>query len=213
MRIIAGTHRGRTLVAPKDDSTTRPITDRVKENLFNRLHSLGVLGYGRTVDVFSGTGSLGLEALSRGATHCTFIEQDRDARERLEENLDALGIADDHYRIVQGSAFPPLWVNAIPDGSLTLAFLDPPYAMTADLQPIHDLLAALVRKLEPGGVAMLRTPSAENIHAAGISPGVTPDELPGYDGPVTIPYGSMTLHFYQVPLDEDAQDEEVPADV
>ena len=72
MRIIAGTHRGRTLLGPEGDDVTRPITDRVKENLFNRLHSLGVIGYGRVLDVFAGTGSMGLEALSRGATHCTF---------------------------------------------------------------------------------------------------------------------------------------------
>ena len=93
MRIIAGTHRGRTLLAPADAETTRPITDRVKENLFNRLHSLGVLGYGRVLDVFCGTGSMGLEALSRGADHCTFVDRDRDAIDRLQQNLDTLGIA------------------------------------------------------------------------------------------------------------------------
>ncbi|MEM6855146.1 MAG: RsmD family RNA methyltransferase, partial [Planctomycetota bacterium] len=90
MRIIAGQYRGRPLINPEDDLTTRPITDRVKENLFNRLQSLGLLGYGRVLDIYCGTGSMGLEALSRGAEHCTFVDQSRDAIDKLEGNLDNL---------------------------------------------------------------------------------------------------------------------------
>jgi 16S rRNA (guanine(966)-N(2))-methyltransferase RsmD len=192
MRIIAGTHRGRTLLGPEDEKTTRPITDRVKENLFNRLHSLGVLGYGRVADLFCGTGSMGLEALSRGAEHCTFVDQDRQAIARLRHNLDTLGVADDAARVIPGSAFLPGWTLGLPDGALTLALLDPPYAMTADLTPLLGLLEALRPKLEVGGVAMLRTPAD-----------VPAPPIPGYDGPAPTTYGGMTLHFYQSPLPED----------
>jgi len=191
MRIIAGTHRSRTILGPKDAATTRPITDRVKENLFNRLASLGALGDGRVADVFSGTGSLGLEALSRGAEHCTFVDQDREAIERLRKNLDTLGEAA-RASVVHGSALLPMWAAPIPAGGLALVFLDPPYAMASDEQArpaLHSLMAALLPKLEPGGVIVLRTDDQ------------TPaDALEGFDGPASFTYGSMALHFYQRPL-------------
>ena len=193
MRIIAGTHRGRTLLAPADAETTRPITDRVKENLFNRLHSLGVLGYGRVLDVFSGTGSMGLEALSRGAEHCTFVDRDRDAVDRLQQNLETLGIAPSAAHVLHTSALSPVWPGSLDDGSITLALIDPPYAMTEDMVPLLDLIDALQPKLEPGGVAVLRTPIE-----------VTLDERPGFDGPATVTYGGMALHFFQTPFEPEA---------
>jgi len=197
MRIIAGTHRGRTLTGPTDTETTRPITDRVKENLFNRLHSLGVLGYGQVLDVFCGTGSMGLEALSRGAEHCTFVDQDRAAIEALDGNLDSLKIGPEQAQVVKGSALSPIWTYPVPDGSVTLALLDPPYAMTDDMEPIYGLLDMVGPKLEPGGVAMLRTPvEIETV------------ERTGLDGPMSFSYGGMTLHFYQAPMgDEEASEE------
>ena len=77
MRIIAGQWRGRTLIAPKGD-TTRPTADRTRETLFSMLTSrLGSFRDIRVADLFAGTGALGLEALSRGAAECTFVEQDR----------------------------------------------------------------------------------------------------------------------------------------
>jgi len=195
MRIISGTHRGRTLLGPEDDLTTRPITDRVKENLFNRLQSLGVLGYGRVLDVFAGTGSMGLEALSRGAEHCTFVDQDRSAITRLEENLDTLGIDPERTKVVSGSALLPIWTYPLVDESITLALVDPPYMMTEDLLPLYDLLRAILPKLEAGGVAMLRTPAEVSV-----------EEVTGYDGPASIIYGKMALHFYQTPLPPDDAD-------
>ncbi len=194
MRIIAGTHRSRTILGPKDAATTRPITDRVKENLFNRLHSLGVLGYGHVADVFSGTGSLGLEALSRGAEHCTFVDQDREAIERLRQNLETLGETE-HATVVHSSALLPMWAGPIPERKLALAFLDPPYTMAADdkTRPaLMSLIASLLPKLEPGGVLVYRT-DAET----------TADEVEGLDGPSSFTYGNMQLHFYQRPMEED----------
>ena len=196
MRIISGTYRGRALLGPEDDQTTRPITDRVKENLFNRLHSLGVLGYGRVADVFSGTGSMGLEALSRGAEHCVFVDQDRSAVKYLQQNLDTLGVPAEQAQIVNSSALLPGWTLGLADGGLTLVFLDPPYAMTSDLSPFVALLESLLPKLEVGGVVVLRTPAE-----------IEGPPVAGYDGPAHATYGGMALHFYQAPLPEDEPEE------
>lgn len=209
MRIIAGTHRGRRFLPPRDERTTRPIVDRVKESLFDRLMSLGMLegpAEGgepwRCVDVFSGTGSLGLESLSRGAEHCTFVERDRDAADRLRRNLDDLGLAD-RATVVTASAFTPTWLHGLGEGAIRLAFLDPPYAMLrddADRASLGQLLADLFACLEEGGVVVLRTQADD--------PPLAP-EPNTYDGPMSFTYGSMTLHFYQRPLpgEEEAADE------
>ncbi|MEM1212500.1 MAG: RsmD family RNA methyltransferase [Planctomycetota bacterium] len=215
MRIIAGTHRGRPYLPPQDEATTRPITDRVKEALFNRLQSLGMLDLGdpgtaergwAVADVFAGTGSLGLEALSRGASHCVFVEQDRDAVDRLKQNLDGLGLAD-RATVLHSSALVPVWPNRLPSPDRTplrLAFLDPPYVMLTDtshpttgFDTFAPIFAALLPRFEPGGLVVLRTPTPGNEHDLPDAP-----EYPGYDGPASIPYGGMTLHFYQTPLTE-----------
>jgi len=91
MRIIAGEFRSRPILAPKSDAT-RPITDRVKQSLFDILspHIEGA----RVYDCFAGTGSMGLECLSRGAAHATFFEADRSAVALLRKNIDALKVKD-----------------------------------------------------------------------------------------------------------------------
>ena len=180
--------------------TTRPIIDRVKEALFNRLTSLGLLqpdgdnaGWS-VVDVFSGTGSLGLEALSRGAASCTFVDQDRAAVGLLNQNLDMLGLQD-RAQVVQGSALAGYWSASLQPGSVQVAFVDPPYAMMAEEDQRAGVLA-MVEQMKPimerGGVVMVRTPIE-----------VTCEEVAGYDGPAMTDYGGMRLHFYQTPLDED----------
>lgn len=195
MRIIAGDHRGRSIVPPKDEQTTRPIVDRVKEALFNRLTSLGMLDLAepfRALDVFAGTGSLGLEALSRGAAHCVFVERDRDAVHRLEQNLRALGLID-RATVLDTGALQPLWLARLDSQPIRLAFLDPPYAMmkeSADREALSTLMDQLLPRLEDGGVAVLRTHEND-----------PPLELIGYDGPMSFRYGTMTLHFYQRPFD------------
>jgi 16S rRNA (guanine966-N2)-methyltransferase len=88
MRIIAGQWRGRPLDAPKGD-ITRPTSDRAREGLFSMLASrLGSFEELTVADLFAGTGALGLEALSRGAAHCTFIEKDRNALDILKRNIE-----------------------------------------------------------------------------------------------------------------------------
>src|SRR3954471_12787256 len=86
VRIIAGTHRGQRIAAPKGRET-RPTSDRVRENAFNLI---GPVDEAVVLDLYAGSGALGLEALSRGAAHATFVEKDRDACRVIDENLDKL---------------------------------------------------------------------------------------------------------------------------
>lgn len=91
MRVVAGEWRGRRLLAPKNDAT-RPTADRTRETLFSMLASrVGSFEGLYVADLFAGSGALGIEALSRGAEHCLFGEQDRDALDALKKNLAALG--------------------------------------------------------------------------------------------------------------------------
>ncbi|BAM02888.1 RsmD family RNA methyltransferase [Phycisphaera mikurensis] len=128
MRIIAGTHKRRPLEGPEDERTTRPITDRVKEAMFNRLTTMGVVGWGQALDVFCGTGSIGLEALSRGAERCTFVDRDADAIARLKRNVATLR-EQKRAHVIAAAALPPFWAHALPDAGLALVTLDPPYPL------------------------------------------------------------------------------------
>jgi 16S rRNA (guanine966-N2)-methyltransferase len=126
MRIIAGEFRGRKLLPPEGD-VTRPITDRVKQSLFDILTPL--LPDARVYDCFAGTGSMGLESLSRGAAHATFFEADRGGLIRLRRNIETLGCAD-QARVVPGDLFR--WFalpdnRPRPDVQANIIFLDPPY--------------------------------------------------------------------------------------
>lgn len=157
MRVIAGTLRGRRLEAPPG-LRTRPITDRVKESLFNVLgHRLGVPGEIPAIDVldvFAGSGGLGIEALSRGAAFCAFVERDRTALRALRGNLDKLGLAD-RTRVRAESAWsmrPP----RPPSGTFGLIFADPPYRDAEDTLRVIDLLERLASRLSPDGLAVLR---------------------------------------------------------
>jgi 16S rRNA (guanine966-N2)-methyltransferase len=120
MRIVAGELRGRRLVAP-DAGTTRPTTDKVREAVFNALASLDVVVGARVLDLYAGSGALGIEALSRGAAQCTFIERDRSAVRAIRQNLAALDLVD-RGRVVVADA-----LAAAAGNEADLAFADPPY--------------------------------------------------------------------------------------
>ena len=125
MRIIAGDFKGHTLQAPAS-AATRPTADRVREALFSHLEAyLGGLEGLCVLDAFAGTGALGLEALSRGAAHCTFIESDQAALSALYANIAHCG-AEERATIRRGNAFAvgPRLAGAGPFG---LLLLDPPY--------------------------------------------------------------------------------------
>lgn len=122
MRIIAGDWRGRKLVAPKGD-LTRPTADRTRETLFNMLASrLGSFEGLSVLDLFAGSGALGIEALSRGAAHCLFVEQDAEAIKAIRANISSLD-ARTRTTVQQGSVMSLGPAKAPHD----LILLDPPY--------------------------------------------------------------------------------------
>ncbi len=127
MRVVAGSARGRRLVAPSG-ARTRPTSDRVREALFNSLGSQGALDGASVVDLFAGTGALGIEALSRGARHAWFVEHDRAALDALRVNLRSTGLAD---RATVEAV--PVDRALVPGGPLAdvvadLVVADPPYS-------------------------------------------------------------------------------------
>ncbi|MCC2643781.1 MAG: putative Ribosomal small subunit methyltransferase [Nitrospira sp.] len=129
MRVIAGVHRGRRLFGPKGQ-VIRPTSDRVKEALFSILgeHITGA----RVLDLYAGTGSVGIEALSRGAAHVTFVESDRDALRLVHSNLQQFGLEDSATICAsQVRQFFRGWTER--SGLYDIVFCDPPYHVTADL--------------------------------------------------------------------------------
>ena len=123
MRVVAGSARGRRLVAPKGDAT-RPTSDFVREAIFNTLASQLDLEGATVLDLFAGTGALGIEALSRGAAHATFVERDRAAIAAIRTNLDATGFVE-RATVRQGDA------TRLDLPAADVVFADPPYAFDA----------------------------------------------------------------------------------
>jgi len=158
MRIIAGTKRGMKLFSPETDAT-RPITDRVKESLFNVLQNYDLLAGARGADLFCGVGSLGLEALSRGAASVTFVETSAEVIATLEKNIGKAGFGA-RSRVIRASAFRVGAPVGPGDERYDLVFVDPPYATTQEVDE-HSSLAELLRVLQDQvvarGVVVVRT--------------------------------------------------------
>ncbi len=141
MRVVAGRFGGRRLVAPRGDST-RPTSDRVREALFSML---GPLEGARVLDLFAGSGALGIEALSRGAAHAVLVERDPAAVRAIRANLDALGLGDDEVRVVAAPARVALRDASGRSDAYDLVFLDPPYRSAPELgRELSDGLGALL---------------------------------------------------------------------
>lgn len=155
MRVIAGTARGRPLVAPRG-APTRPITDRVKETLFGILADRVIDA--RVLDLYAGSGAVGIEALSRGAASCDFVEHDRRAVAAIRENLQRADVVEDasvHAVDVMR------WLERSQNDRFGLVFLDPPYEERAILAPLE----RLVTRLAPDATVVVkhhwRTPIPE----------------------------------------------------
>ncbi len=132
MRVVAGEYRGRRLTAPRGEGT-RPTSDRVREALFSILGPMAGL---RVLDLFAGTGALGIEALSRGAAHATFVERDRRALAALDANLTALDVPGETVRVHPRDAAAFLRDAAARDDTYDLVLLDPPYRDVDRLAPV-----------------------------------------------------------------------------
>ncbi len=158
MRIIAGTKRGMKLVSPDTDAT-RPITDRVKESLFNVLQNYDLLAGARVADLFCGVGSLGLESLSRGAVFVTFVEKNDEVLAVLGENIAKAGFGT-QSRVVRASAFCEGAPIGPDGGRYDLVFVDPPYATTEEVgthSSLAELLQVLQNQVVAKGVVVVRT--------------------------------------------------------
>jgi 16S rRNA (guanine966-N2)-methyltransferase len=130
MRIIAGERKGHTIYAPKG-LATRPTSDRVRENVFNIVAPW--VEDARVLDLYAGSGAMGLEALSRGAAAVVFVEADLDAVRAIERNLDRLRLAG--ATVLRADATTGLMQEAAAGRKYDLVLADPPYAMT-DYDPL-----------------------------------------------------------------------------
>jgi 16S rRNA (guanine(966)-N(2))-methyltransferase RsmD len=144
VRVIAGTLKGRRLKAPTWEGL-RPTSDKLRETLFNVLAP--IVEGARVLDGYAGTGAIGIEALSRGAAHVTFVERDQRAQALIGGNLAACGIADGYVIIRAGIARA---AAELPPASFDLVLLDPPYDHDA-----ADAIAAVARLLAANGTLVL----------------------------------------------------------
>ncbi len=159
MRIIAGQWRGRPLAAPKGDAT-RPTADRTREALFSMLTSrVGTMEGLAVADLFAGSGALGLEALSRGAGTCLFVEQDRAALDALRANVAALGATGAEIRAGSVMSLGPA------RAPLDLIMMDPPYASGAGAVALDKL--ARLGWTSPATWISIETGRTEDVSVAG----------------------------------------------
>ena len=149
MRVVAGTARGRRIVAPPG-LDVRPTLDRVRQAIFNALDARGVVEDARVIDVFAGSGALGIEALSRGAATVTFVEHDRKSLACIKENLDALGFTGQATIVRSDVVAWSAW--RIPEADLIL--VDPPYTFAGWTPLLERLLVSLT---PTQGIAVLET--------------------------------------------------------
>ena len=180
MHIVAGKFRGKQLSSPSDDSI-RPTADRVRESMFNILASrLGPVFTGiRVLDLFAGTGALGLEALSRGASHVTFVDTGAEARGLIRDHIEAFG-AGGITKLLRRDATDLGTPGTF--GQFNLVFLDPPYGKGLGEQALAHIAAS-----------------------GWLSPGATIVFEESVDAPVAIPdgftlddrreYGAAAVHF------------------
>lgn len=141
MRVIAGLWRGRRIASPRG-TDTRPTADRVREAIFSAVVSrLGTLEGLAALDLYAGSGALGIEALSRGARHVTFVDRDRRAIEQVRANLSALGADPGTYTVISADAGRFAAASQV-NGGVALLFADPPYRIdAAEVSHILEVLA------------------------------------------------------------------------
>ncbi len=179
LKIIGGEFRSRKLLTPEDDEITRPYAARVKESVFNILR--GWFEGARVLDLFAGVGTMGLEAVSRGASQVVMVEQQRAVFRLLEENIRMLDCGD-RARALQADALSAGILGAAP-APVDIVFMDPPYAMM-QLESSQQRILAQASRLRdvmaPKSFLVLRTP---------INPACATPKVDGFDGPEIHAYG------------------------
>jgi len=184
MRILSGKYRGRVLLPPPKQAQTRPITGRAKKSLFDTLGER--MDDAVVLDLYSGTGTMGIEALSRGAAWCIFAEKDRKVVARLRRNIEAVGAGSvtdvwcGDIRSTLRGRLPGL------DRRIDVAFVDPPYADARRwdwTRAQANIFAPLVDKLAGDGTIVLRTPKGLEL----------PTDLAGLTVMRTKKYGGMIV--------------------
>ena len=165
MRIISGQHGGRRLLSPPGKSSTRPITSMVKKSVFDSLGER--IDDAVVLDLYCGTGTIGLEALSRGAAMCCFAEKDPATLDRLKRNIESM--AEDEKSVIwKGDVMRRLnfWLSKI-SRQVDIAFVDPPYAFwrrqDAWTQMDRGIFSPLANKLSAEGIVLLRTPRQTTV--------------------------------------------------
>ena len=153
MRIVAGSRKGARIFAPRGRDT-RPTGDRAREAAFNLI---GPVDGMRVLDLFAGSGAMGLEALSRGAASATFVERDRTAAETIVRNLDKLALAG--ATVVRDDAARALAAEAAAGRRYDLVLIDPPYRMLAGLLP--KLATYLPTVVQPHGLVVIESDARE----------------------------------------------------
>ena len=194
LKIIGGEFRSRRLAAPEDESISRPYAQRVKEAVFNMLREW--FDGARVLDLFAGVGTMGLEAVSRGAERVVMVERSRPIYRLLKQNIDDLDCAD-RAESVLGDALGELPVARAPR-PVDVMFVDPPYPM---MEAEHSRKAIL------GQVERLRPVLADRSFVVLRSPRGPRDfdlEIPGYDGPEEHQYGKDMWVLLYAPSDAGA---------
>lgn len=175
VRLIAGAYGGRFLTAP-DTTRTHPMGERIRGALFNIIGPLEGIDI---LDAFAGTGAIGLEALSRGASHALFIESDRAAQTAIASNISLLGVED---RAILAKSSVGNWTDTASDHTFDIVCADPPYG---EMQLAS--VAKLVKYLKPNGLMILSHPGRESA--------------PTVNGVVVVDkrsYGDAALAFYRL---------------
>lgn len=187
MRVIAGRAKGKPLIAPSGRNT-RPITAMMKEALFSMWHfSLPGCEF---LDLFAGSGSMGIEAISRGAKRAVFVENGRDAVETIQKNIANCRFERD-AQVYPDDVFRRISILSKQGDSFDIIYLDPPFTVSSIFHPVMDALAK-ARILKPDGVIAIRTEKNFDM----------PDNFEGLKKYKEKKYGISVIHFYQIPSDE-----------
>ena len=184
MRIIAGIYRGRKLKSPPS-AQTRPTSDRLRETLFNVLAPR--MEAAQFLDLCAGTGAVGIEALSRGAAHVTFVDQSRKMRSLIEANTSALGIDEKEFEIVNADASAYLRHHAKRERDpFDIIFFDPPYA--TDYEAVLSFIAENGRQLlSDEGIAIVEHHKKKDLQ----------DEFGSLQRYRTLKQGDSVLSFFK----------------